>query len=66
MEAEPGSQTQALEQDRKAKKDAKMTTQTIDNREAAPMASGLRGRVLRTMSSQKPLQRPWSPQESFC
>ena len=49
MEAEPGSQTQALEQDRKAEKDAKMTTQTTDNREAAPMASGLRGRVLRTM-----------------
>ena len=49
MGLEPGSQTQPLEQDRKAKKDAKMTTQTIDNREAAPMASGLRGRVLRTM-----------------
>ena len=48
MGLEPGSQTQPLEQDRKAKKDAKMTTQTTDNREAAPMASGLRGRVLRT------------------
>ncbi len=61
MGLEPGSQTQPLEQDRKAKKDAKMTTQTTDNREAAPMASGLRGRV-----SQKPLQQPWSPQESSC
>ena len=49
MEAEPGSQTQALEQDRKAGKDAKMTTQTIDNREEAPMASGLWEKVLRTM-----------------
>ncbi len=49
MVLELGSQTQALEQDRKAKKDAKMTPQTIDNREAPPMASGLRGRVLRTM-----------------
>ena len=49
MEAEPGSQTQPLEQDRNSKKDAKMTTQTIDNREVAPMASGLRGKVLRTM-----------------
>ena len=49
MEAEPGSQTQALEQDRKSKKDAKMRPQTTNNREAAPTASGLRGRVLRTM-----------------
>ena len=49
MGLEPGSQTQPLEQDRKAKKDAKMTTQTIDLREAALMASGLQGRVLRTM-----------------
>ena len=49
MVLEPGSQTQPLEQDRKSKKDTKMTPQTIDNREAAPMASGLRGRVLRTM-----------------
>ena len=49
MVLDPGSQTQPLEQDRKAKKDVKMTTLTIDNREAAPMASGLRGRVLRTM-----------------
>ena len=49
MVLELGSQTQTLEQDRKAKKDAKMTLHTIDCREAAPMASGLRGRVLRTM-----------------
>ena len=49
MVLEPGSQTQALEQDRKSEKDSKMTTQTIDKREAAPMASGLRGRVLRTI-----------------
>ena len=49
MGLEPGSQTQPLEQDRKAKKDAKMTPQTIDLREAAPRTSGLRGRVLRTM-----------------
>ena len=66
MALEPGSQTPPLEQTGKSKKDAKMTTQTIDNREAPPRASGLRGRVLRTMSSQKPLQRPWSPQGSFC
>ena len=52
MVLEPGSQTQPLEQDRKAKKDAKMTTQTTYNREAAPMASGLRGRVLRTTGPQ--------------
>ena len=49
MVLEPCSQTQALEQDRKSEKDSKMTTQTIDKREAPPMASGLRGRVLRTM-----------------
>ena len=49
MALDPGSQTQALKQDRRSKKDAKMTPQTINNREAAPMASGLRGRVLRTM-----------------
>ena len=49
MVLEPGSQTQPLEQDRKSKKDAKMTLQTIDLREAAPRTSGLRGRVLRTM-----------------
>ena len=49
MALEPDSHTQALEQDRRSKKDAKMTTQTTDNREAAPMASGLRGRVLRTI-----------------
>ena len=49
MVLEPGSQTQPLEQDRRSKKDAKMTPQTINNREAAPTASGLRGRVLRTI-----------------
>ena len=49
MVLEPGSQTQALEQDRKSEKDSKMTTQTTDKREAPPMASGLRGRVLRTI-----------------
>ena len=49
MGLEPGSQTQPLEQDRRSKKDAKMTTQTINNREASPTASGLRGRVLRTI-----------------
>ena len=49
MGLEPGSQTQPLEQDRKSKKDPKMTTQTTNNREAPPTASGLRGRVLRTM-----------------
>ena len=49
MEADPYSQAQALEQDRKAEKDAKMRPQTIDNREAPPTASELRGRVLRTM-----------------
>ena len=54
MVLEPGSQTQALEQDRSSEKDSKMTLQTRDLREAAPMASGLRERVLRTMWSQKP------------
>ena len=49
MVLEPGSQTQALEQDRSSEKDSKMTLQTRDLREAAPMASGLRGRVLRTI-----------------
>ena len=51
MVLEPGSQTQPLEQDRKSKKDTKMTPQTIDNREAAPRTSGLRGRVLRTINA---------------
>ena len=45
MDLEPGSQTQPLEQDRKSKKDPKMTTQTTDNREAAPRASGLQGKA---------------------
>ena len=49
MVLEPGSQTQALEQDRKSDKDSKMTLQTTDLRAAAPMASGFQGRVLRTM-----------------
>ena len=49
MVLEPVSQTQPLEQDRRSKKDAKMTPQTIDNREAVPMASGFRGRVLCTI-----------------
>ena len=49
MALDPGLQTQALEQGRRSKKDAKMTPQTTDNREAPPMASGLQGRVLRTM-----------------
>ena len=60
MEAEPGSQTKSLEQDRKSKKDAKMTIQATDNREAAPMASRLRETVLRTIlqKGQAVLQRP--------
>ena len=61
MALEPGSQTRALEQTGKSKKDAKMTPQTTNNREAPPMASGLRGRVLRTTPSVETkfdLQRP--------
>ena len=53
MVLEPGSQTQPLEQDRRSKKDAKMTPQTTNNREAAPTASGLWGRVLRTIIAKR-------------
>ena len=49
MALEPGFQTRPLEQTEKSKKDAKMTPQTTDNREAPPRASELRGSVLRTM-----------------
>ena len=63
MVLEPGSQTRPLEQDRRSKKDAKMTPQTTDNREAAPRTSGLRGRVLRTTEEpEAPNQAPELPE----